>query len=358
MARRAYAPGEKIDLSGSTMCNNSELPVTVRVVLRQHVRIQTTGYSRHETGTINRFELWNTHANAGESVKLDDTPMMIPAVHPSFFGANGSAVARREPLIISYDLSLQAKAKSGHKVKVELPILVSALPPTASAIEEASTSSESIPITTHPFDIGQYAFVNDGYCNTVAPVTGFEDINGTVVSAQGGGVNIYEASDAGSGFNSYHYDPQIVVFSSDESQTPSIPTAPTAAPTGQVDHTAAYNTLIDRMNNEYDSRLVVDRWIKEYPIAASQLTPDEFGGILKKVLMSMEQTTVARELVIGMNTTLTTQHILSALQICQFSKLDILRVMAPYVVDPENKDQVLSELYSFERDEAVKYFKR
>ena len=110
---------------------------------------------------------------------------------------------------------------------------------------------------------------------------------------------------------------------------------------------------------EYNSRLAVDKWIKQYPSAASSLSADEFAGVLNKVLFSMEQGAVARELVSGLGSgVLNTSYIVAAMEACPFSKPTLVTTMAPYVSDPENKEIVLSELYSYERGEAEKAFAR
>jgi hypothetical protein len=356
VGRRAFAPGENVDLSGSAVLNNSTIPVTARIVLRQHIILSTTDKYERDTRVDHRIELGAKLVDPGVDAALDDLALTIPAVPPSFFGAKGSVAARREPLVYTYELSLQAKASSGHKVKIDIPILISALPPKAEAIEEASTSPSSVSLHEDAFGIQDNAILDDRPCTTVDPVTGLEDGTGQVVPASTGGGNIFEPDDLGSGQGVYHYQPQVVVFSSNTAEN--TPSAPAMEDSSAVDHAAAYNKLLEDMKMEYDARLTVDKWIKQYPSVASSLTPGEFAGVLKQILFSLEQATIARELTSGFknNGRLTTEHINAALEACPYSKMEIVRVMAPYVSDPENKATVLEQLYSFEKEEAAKFF--
>jgi hypothetical protein len=369
IGRRAYAPGETIDLRGSKVSNESSIPVTMQLVLRQHIQLSTTGAYAITTHGCQRFHLAETQIAPGSSFDLDELiKATVPAVPPSFFGAQGLSSAKREPLTFTYELSLQAKAKSGHKVKIDMPILVSALPPKSEALDEASTSVGTANMLT-PFDIQSFSVTDNSPCDTVNMVTGLEDNQGVIVPSVTGSTNLYDSTDLGSSVNAYHYQPQVVTFSSSTSTYPTSSTPIDAGndtdviltsappPTLQVDHSKAYNLLLERMAMEYDARITVDKWIKEYPTVASNLTPQEFAGVLKKVLFSLEQAAVARELTNGMSKDVfTTKHITAAMEACPYSKLDIVRVMAPYVRDPENKEDILSSLYSFERSDASKLF--
>ena len=78
---------------------------------------------------------------------------------------------------------------------------------------------------------------------------------------------------------------------------------------------------------------------------------------MKNVLFSLEQVSVARELTSGMEIgNLITDHILASIESCPFSKVEIVRAMAPFVSDPQNKDTILSQLYSFEKEEVSQCF--
>lgn len=375
MGRRAYAPGEKVDLRNSALLNNSSIAVRARVLLRQHIVLSTTRRGVPTTlNVMHRFQLSSKLVPPGSEVSLDELKITIPAVPPSFFGSKGSSVAFREPLIYSYTLSVHGKAESGHKVKVEIPILISAVPPKVSAIQEASTQNSSLQLFGDPFQIRKYAILDDKPCDTMTPITGLEDCNGQIVPAMTGGGNIYEADDCGNGTGYCQYEPQVVVFSSSNDainttenssvlslanpeQEHKAPTAPDTENEESIE--MAYNYLLESLKVEYDSRLAVERWIKNYPNVAAKLTPEEFAGILRKIIFSLEQASIARELTIGFhinNGNLTTKYINAALEACPYSKIDIVRVMAPYVEDPQNKEYVLAYLYSYEREEASNLF--
>ena len=355
MSKRSYAPGQTLNIDGSKVINSSSIPVTVRVVLKQFIRLSTTGRFCIATEGIERFEIGEKLIQAGSSETLDGLTLIIPPVPPSFFGAQGSFCAKREPLIFSYCLSLQAKAKSGHKVQVNMPILISALPAKA----DAPSGYDGISAIHDPFEIASYAVTDDSPCDTVNLVTGFEDTNqAAIVPSATGSANIYDHEDGGSSENNYEYSPQVVTFPSlaisNEETNASIPVS---VSTNEVSHETAYNKLMEKISNEYDIRLAVDAWVKEFPMAAKNLTPEQVAGVLKKVIFSLEQAAVARELTCGIGQRLTTAHIDAAMQACPYSKLEVLRVMAPYCSDPENKEKLLDHLYKFEREEASKYFR-
>lgn len=360
MSRRAYAPGETIDMGKSKVFNMSTISVYVRVVLKQIIELQTTGKLSNSTRGEQKYTLDSKSLGPGKEVTLEDFKLAIPAVPPSFFGAKGSIAAKREPLRFTYELSLQAKAQSdgGHKVRVDIPILVSALPPTKAAILDASSANDNLTLYGN-FALEKYAILDDRPCDTVAPVTGMEDGNGVITTSVNEGTNIYEPDDHGSNLNSIHYQPQVVTFPSLENNE-EVKISPQPSTLfdllGPKSREAAYNDLIESISGGSDSRLVVDKWVKKNSTIASTLTPDEFGGVISKVRFSFEQPVVARELTFGMLNTLTTKHISAALKASPFSKMEIVRVMAPYVSDPENKDIVLNSLYTFEQEEAKTFF--
>ena len=354
-SRRAYAPGETLQLTGSQVVNSSSISITVRIVIRQIIQLATTGSYAKTTNGSQRFEIGSKEVSPSSSIGLDDFQAVVPALPPSFFGARGSSTARREPLTFTYELSLQAKASSGHKVKVDMPILISALPPKQQAIQDANASNTQVPIY-NPFEIQSFAVTDDSPCNTVIMATGLEDGGGKIVDSATGAANIYEPEDAGSSSNSYMYQPQVVTYQS-TINTIEESIAPVEVGNNEADRANAYNGLIENMKYNTDTRFVVNRWIKENPTSAASITSDEFAGVLTKVLFSLEQAAVARELTSGMgNGVLTTEYIMKAIDACPYSKVELVRVMAPYVSDPGNKGIVLEQLYSFERGEASKMF--
>ena len=211
LGRRAYSPGEKVNLSGSYLDNDSTIPVNVRVVLRQMNQLSTTGtFETTETG-IDRIELASEEVEPQSSTSLENLLVTIPAVPPSFFGARGLEDALREPLLFTYVLSLQGKATSGHKVKVDMPILISALPPKSDAIHEAvNKTSHQIPITD-PFQLQHLSVTDDSPCDTVPVMTGLD--GALVVPSVTGTCNLWEKEeDTGNPADAFLYEPQVVVF--------------------------------------------------------------------------------------------------------------------------------------------------
>ena len=214
LPRRAFAPGEKIDLIGSKVINNCTIPVEARIVIRQIIMLSTTsGLSTEEC--THRIEVDSTFVEPQASSQLESFNITIPALPPSFFGARGLLARNKDvqPLTFSYALSLQAKAKSGHKVKIDMPILISALPPKAEAIRSMASTTSNIRIDT-PFEIQSFSVCDDTPCSTVAMTTGLEDI-GEVVPAQTGAGNLWDAEeDQGTPVEAYTYQPQVILFSS------------------------------------------------------------------------------------------------------------------------------------------------
>ena len=84
------------------------------------------------------------------------------------------------------------------------------------------------------------------------------------------------------------------MFSDNNTNTGASPFSSAPEMTNEIYYGMAYSSLLTSMDAEYDSRAAVDKWIKEYPSAASSLTPGEFASVLKKVLLSVEQASVAR----------------------------------------------------------------
>lgn len=352
--RRAFAPGQRVTIDGTSVINNSNVDLRIHVVLRQHIRLSTT-YGWDTTTAKQIFHLGSSSVDSGTEKILDGMPIQIPAVPPSFFGGKGSPIGSSEPLTYTYDISFRVQVPNGNTVKIDLPVLISALPPKDSAIEAAP--SASLVGLTDAFSIKDNAVLDDVRCDTVPPITGLEDGDGELKPSTVGAVNIYEPEDAGSSTHAYSYEPEVVVFPSYQPTETQAPSVDNSLANADVDHDEAYNILIEKMKTEYNSREAVDKWIKEYPSAAASLTPDEFAGALKNVQFSLGQPTVARELASGIgNGSLTTDHIIASIEACPFSKMEIVRVMAPFVSDPQNKDAVLEKLYSFEREEASNLF--
>jgi hypothetical protein len=358
VARRAYAPGETIDFTGSRIENNSSIPITLCVILKQR-----SEYCQKKS-FFDEIELGNLEVEPLSSSCLENIKITIPAVPPSFFGAKGLGLSsyNLEPLTFGYILSLEGKSSGGCKVIVNMPILVSALPPTNNAIEQAMSSPpiqvQSSTYDPDPVGLEEHSVTHDRLVHTVIMATGLEDCNGAVMSASTG------TGDGPMMLQDEDYSPQVVVFGGDAQQQQQQQeqssgyeyTVPEVVDS-TIANSTAYSFLMSNMETEYDSSLAVGKWIKLYPSAASSLSADEFAGVLKKTLYSMEQGAVARKLVSGLGSgVLNTNYIVTAMKACQFSKPMLVGVMAPHVSDPENKEVVLAELYPYERKDLENTF--
>lgn len=361
--RSAYAPGETVEMHGEVV-NDSSIPVEARVVLKQHIKLQTTGsWDVAHTGQ-QKFRLYTIECEAHSTRQLGDLPVQIPAVPPSFYGSKGMFV-RRDPLTYHYTISLEGASKGGSKVSSEIPVLISALPPTRKAVMAAQSNLTTNLAMTDPAQVQANAVLDDRPCKTVEEKTGFEDgLNLTPTVDGSGNVyngNIYSHTEdsGGDSHGNVPYQPVVSIFPTAPTFDPNESTQPSEpdieVPGSSVGHEEAFNDLLSRMANDLDARLAVDQWIKDNPSAASELTPEEFATVLKKVLYSFDQTSVARELVVGRGS-VTVDHVVATMEACPFSKAELAKVMAPYVSDPENKDSILSQLYSFERGEVSKMF--
>ena len=144
--------------------------------------------------------------------------------------------------------------------------------------------------------------------------------------AETGRCNLWDRKeDLGGSSNLYLYSPQVVDFSpnggdAQQQRSGSVPEAveniDNCIEYNDIDNCTAYNVLISSLKTEYDSRLAVDKWFKQYPSAASSLSADEFVGALKLTLLSLEQSAIARELVSSLGSgVLNTNYILAAMSI-------------------------------------------
>jgi hypothetical protein len=181
LGRRAYAPGEPIDLF-CDLSNNSTLSVDLKVVLKQHILM--TESSRHAISQrMERdFFLFKKHCEAQSSLFVGHRhgpieTIRVPAfLPPSFFGARGLAAAGGrsiDPLTFTYHLEVEAKADSGSKINVKIPILISALPPTSDAVLAASGE---IPVPVYKaFGVKEFTITDDSPCETVKSHPGKKD---------------------------------------------------------------------------------------------------------------------------------------------------------------------------------------
>lgn len=104
----------------------------------------------------------------------------------------------------------------------------------------------------------------------------------------------------------------------------------------------------------------VKNWIADNPSAAAVLTPRDVASVLAKTTFSLDRPEVAKVLAGGISKnggSLTTKHILAAMEMSSYLDGEVAMVMAPHVVDPENKEDVLEALrMDFTKDEVSMRF--
>lgn len=136
---------------------------------------------------------------------------------------------------------------------------------------------------------------------------------------------------------------------------------PVVAAEAEVDTTGQLDALVESLNHSFDRRLTVGEWVRDNPLAASQLSPNQVGQILSKVTFSLDQASVASEIATGLESTasLTCEHVKEAMLACPYAKAEVAKTMATTVRDPENKNIVLDLIdYSFEREDVSRAFVR
>jgi hypothetical protein len=178
-------------------------------------------------------------------------------------------------------------------------------------------------------------------------------------------INTFDVSDdtGAVGGSNPTYIPMVHAFTMDSAShsTATATPLPVATAEAEVDTAGQLDALLASLDHSFDRRLTVGEWVRDNPLAASQLTPSEVGQILAKVTFTLDQASVASEIAAGMEstTTLTCQHVKEAMLACPYAKAEVAKSMVATVQDPENKDIVLDLIdYSFERDDVQREFVR
>lgn len=128
------------------------------------------------------------------------------------------------------------------------------------------------------------------------------------------------------------------------------------APKFKVPH-----SLAEILENETgDQKDCLKSWINSHPSLAAKLTPNDVTIVLSKITFSLDQPDVAKILSQGIRNSggsVTTSHILAAMEQCSFQDAEMAKEMAPYVSDVENKCRVLDALrMSFTKSEVSRCF--
>ncbi|KAL3941173.1 MAG: hypothetical protein SGBAC_004427 [Bacillariaceae sp.] len=351
MSRIAYAPGEKVDMGRSTILyEGSKTDMKAQVVLMGFYQLSTyrcthTSTREFSLGTIPLIPNVET-----QLANMSHMSFQIPLVYPSFYGS----VKEREYALYSclkwtYTIGIKVGGEGcATSVQAVLPVLISSAPPYQEALEQY----QGMPHKTISFgmwDIFNHSVVGpDDACTTAPTITGPEDGGQTV--AAGPPVKTWEGPEDNQNVgdqSSLNYQPLITTFDGPAHMQAAPMMA--AAPTGP----SAMDSLLDKLDNEFDKRMVVGIWVREHPLQAPLLSPNDFGSILSKVTFSLDQPSVVGELLAAFegSNNLTCQHIVTTMNTCQYQKTEVATMMAPYARDPANKEAVLSNLdYSFDRN--------
>ena len=362
--RRSYAPGESIDITGSTVVNDLKQPLLLRIRLHQYV-IMSTAWGKTKTCTI-KHVLFRGECPANSNVDVSSLVKgngngntSMPAVFPSFYGGvENSSVQSNKYSCLKWtyvlDLKVGGEGKSG--VSARLPILVACAAPYPQSVESAKhlTISSSNVYDT-PFSVVDHAINGASPCDTTPYISSVE-AGGVTVPAYTyeSGVETNTIEDAGAVGENPHFQPLVNTF---ESLSYEDTTPPSTE--GTVGEAKSIDLLLKDMEDSFDRRQTVSKWMRDHPLEASLLTPKQVKDILSAVPFSLDQPSVAAEIAVGIGNkhNLTCEHVLGAVEVCTYQQVDVAKAMAPFVNDPQNKQSVLNQIeFSFEREAVSKCF--
>jgi hypothetical protein len=375
--RLAYAPGESIDLTGSEIKNESSVALMAWGILTCHIILRAS-YGRTTSRSVD-YTLFTLPVPPDSVTLLENEEgalgtAIIPAVFPSFYGGVPGPLSLLGPALKwTYTFSLKVgfeKAMCKGEVKVECPILISAAAPYASTIQQAIHNQNKDPnppprLNENFWVIFQHSVVGPEACYTAPTLTG-SDNGGDIVSID---------DCPAYGTHSYSGDPEdrYMLPGPDHQIQPSVntfdgplalsadgnPSALYGGGSGSS-QSAALNQLLKEMERSVDMRRTVGEWAKKNTQYVQSLSPQDWETILRNVTFSLDQTAVIGELltnsmrfdyaIYGDVKTVTCAHVVAAMNVCQYQKLDVAQLMAPHVKDPENTQIVLKQLdFAYER---------
>ena len=161
IARLAYGVGEKFDLTGSTVINNSALPQRVQIVLKSYLQ-QDGGYNQKHNLTTDHV-LFETTIPSKQTVILTNLPdynsISVPNVYPSYSGLymDVTQKERRNACIKwSYTLEIRLPDWGNCGFYCRTPILISAVPPYTNTLQQYR-KKKADPLLTGPYSIFDYA---------------------------------------------------------------------------------------------------------------------------------------------------------------------------------------------------------
>ena len=161
--RRSYAVSETIDISGSTVVNDSNEPLLVRIQLRLYIYRKCR--SRSPRTGFNSVILFRGECPSNSRVdvsSLVNRQLRMPNGPPSFNGGNDPA---QICLKWTYVLALKVGGEGKTGVSACLPILLSCAPPYAQAVESAKSLAVS-GVYDSPFSVLDAAINGLDSCDT------------------------------------------------------------------------------------------------------------------------------------------------------------------------------------------------
>jgi hypothetical protein len=361
MDRMAYAPGEKIDFTGSQVVNDTKSTMTATVSLRRHAVLRTAGNFSTKCTTdyyLTEFEIPPT-----STTQIPNIDLRVPAVFPSFYGGvvGEPSLAFYPCLKWAYVMDMRVGFKKGKckgSAHTITPVLISAAPPYQRVL--ANISSSALPPTIpDAWAIFDHAVTGPEASDTCPTITGPED-GGMASNADQLGPLIlhYEHEDAGALEAPPLFQPIVNTFSN-----PIVENTPAFSNGTGENKPPSTNTrqksleeLLEGMDMSFDKRLTVGEWCRDHPQEVLELKPADLETILGKVTFSLDQPAVVGEFAAAFEGTgkLTCSHVVAVMHACAYEKAEVAKLMASHVRDPENKERVLSLIdFDYERRMVV-----
>jgi hypothetical protein len=362
--RIAYAAGEAIDLSQSTILYEGKNELSGEVVLTGYYRLSTyisstIGKREYHLGSVPLIPHTETR------LSNSNVAFRIPPVYPSFHGGDFKEKewSHYPCLQWTYTIGIKVGGQGcATSAQAALPCLISSAPPYKEKLQEYKDLAPK-KVSFGVWEIFDHAVLGrEQGCTTAPSITGPED-GGTTVNV-GSPIYTWEGQEdsnyvGGGGHESMNYQPIVTTFDGpmsaqqEQGEIPMVWTDPLPSSGATATATSGIDTLLETMDTELDKRLAVGQWVRKHPVRAQLLSPNDFHSVLTKVTFSLDQASVVGELVAAFegSNNLTCQHIVLTMTACPYQKTEVAILMAPYATDPHNKESVLQALdYSFDKN--------
>lgn len=161
IARLAYAPGEVVDITGSSVVNNSTQPQRAQIVLRSYLQ-QDGDYNQKHSLIHQDHVLFETEIPEKQTVILTNLrefeSFRVPAVYPSYSGVYLDVdKTKRLAACIKWAYTLEIRLPNwGSGFYCRTPLLISAAPPFTSQLQQYR-KVKSDPELTGQYSIFEHA---------------------------------------------------------------------------------------------------------------------------------------------------------------------------------------------------------